>query len=61
MHEKNRGNGFDIPNLQQSQTPRSYKCPECGGEFNTWKRYRPAGKPSYDGCPFCGKKQGEYQ
>jgi len=36
-------------------TDYNYKCPSCGGEFNTW-----SGGISGKECPFCGREKGDY-
>lgn len=53
---------------------RNYKCPVCGGEFNSWetKYYKYDGKGNIresmsrsgvekDHCPFCGLEKMEYK
>ena len=35
---------------------RNYKCPECGGEFNTWEKDISRSKV----CPFCGLEKKQY-
>lgn len=46
-----------FPNKNHNQSPRNYRCPECGGEFQTWDRKH---VHSDKKCPFCGRKKGEY-
>lgn len=60
-----------------SQKARDYKCPSCGGEFNSWlKKYKQRNnvwlakedypgstmeKPTRNFCPFCNMERGEYE
>lgn len=37
------------------KTHRSYKCPNCSGEFDRWDR-----TGHEDSCPFCGLMKGMY-
>lgn len=39
------------------QNPRSYRCPQCGGEFDEWEKEH---IHSDEECPFCGKRKGQY-
>jgi len=39
---------------------RSYKCPNCGGEFDSWRSRSPARLHRTRHCPFCDLERGEY-
>lgn len=43
------------------QMARSYKCPRCGGEFNSWERRISNGPSKTEHCPFCNLEKGEYE
>lgn len=43
---------------QVTHETRSYKCPNCGGEFDTWSGLALDQKETQ--CPFCGLVKGEY-
>lgn len=37
-----------------------YKCPNCGGEFDSWEMGFVTSGVQAPKCPFCGKKKGDY-
>lgn len=39
---------------------RSYKCPQCGGEFNSWHHHG-VGNDENAMCPFCSLECGSYE
>lgn len=40
-------------------SPRNFKCPKCGGEFNSWDTKTLGGSDFI--CPFCGLERGDYK
>lgn len=52
---------LDDYNLGNASKPRSYRCPECGGEFNNWEEEENTiGQTISQTCPFCGREKGSY-
>lgn len=39
---------------------RNYKCPACGGEFQTWDKRLVNGPKRSEVCPFCNLERGQY-